>query len=648
MAVDFELSFFGKPFRIVSPELAAEIDRLYPLENGREFVTPPVALGPGGGLNEWLQPILVPDPPPKLYQLYWPTGASRWGMFRGLMHKDDFDSGTGQQIFPPFIGAPSDLVMDDGHGSKITARMQLLSARPIFGVDGASDLYLVTLVDRRYKWQWMDGGPDVGSWGTELTAISWDSYINQLQTFLQTTITWTTPTEEYRKPAIDSPLSSVYVNRALLADAVADTLGCFWCHKFDGTDELVRHADATTNAKNARQPNRKRAGGIVYDGSIGATEGGKQNGMPAVVHVAFPWWVPVRSLDGEGEYHNRYRHPTPPYDEANWLKEDRRHDATTNVWPNRFYTKGVQWDNLGPPYSDIQPQSYTVTIYPTMKAELGPTDPTNKATLDATAERLGKDVMDRLMFCLDEVYNGVVAFDPKGGCDLLVDWLPRPMTRVRRRPPNQYHKHVWLGDGNHRHAVIQDAGFLAAGKVNDGKQHFQGIPKQFEVVSFYNRLLTGVDPTDYILDNPPSWVTGPISMPNQGQSGLQNFGCYYGGGPGFTPDTANGTNATGVMASTFHAWNWFSCNSGGTARKGQSGTFFGLQFTGGIFTGQTGSSVLTVPQGGTGQSTLVSNRLLAGAGTDPMDSVMNGRTRGEDVDLKAASDSWYGITEASF
>lgn len=138
---------------------------------------------PGYAL-EGLHHLPVPDRPKpqraRLNVLYWPTGASRWGVFHGLV---DAAAATAIQTATGGYGsAPiaADLIIEDPiqDGSVIsrtvTASMFLLAVRPVF-VLGDASLYWITLVDRRYYYWLQDPTytfADGDSWADLLSSLA--------------------------------------------------------------------------------------------------------------------------------------------------------------------------------------------------------------------------------------------------------------------------------------------------------------------------------------------------------------------------------------------------------------------------------------------------------------------------------------------
>lgn len=450
---DFELSYGGKPFRLATADVAACIARLYPPEPGRDFLAPdPAGIGANTDLGE--RPFPPKTQPAGLNVLHYPSGATRWAHFRGLMTTEDKDAVLKAAV-PADENNPLDFVMDDGTELKadpndtdvkspIETQLFMLPPRPVLGVDGAADLWLITLVDERYYWRWrftdtsQMGWPMFGSGGSGSGGggdLSWEPLFLQLEDDLDITLTYDDPPIDpaYLSPSPDSPLYGVRVNCAYALEAAAGSVGRVVCRNFDGTYKLVRHADATANAEDARRSARVAAGGELFPASPTDADTARAAAVPESVEVTFPKWV--KDSDNYGHYFDPVDSP----------------QASGNGWPKSAKVYSRPASGLGPPYSDWPTMpNVAAVVQTTCKAEYASgaliDPPTNDDQLSAAADQLAKDYYDACAAHLDEVYRGVVAFDPEGGCDLAVEWGPPGMiTRVRRGPLNRHLVFSWLG-----------------------------------------------------------------------------------------------------------------------------------------------------------------------------------------------------------
>lgn len=182
------MSYNGIDLPIVTPEFSAWIAANIPPGHVFEFDT---YYDSNATACLPVPPAFEP-PPIRAGVLHWPTGASRWATFHTVM--------TGPQLaeLRLSLGATTAypeaaLVIDDGVDS-VTAMMAMLPPRPLSGYspyasdayDSASpynstdeaygennDLWLVTLVDDRYFWWFIQDTETIGttSWETVFTAI---------------------------------------------------------------------------------------------------------------------------------------------------------------------------------------------------------------------------------------------------------------------------------------------------------------------------------------------------------------------------------------------------------------------------------------------------------------------------------------------
>jgi hypothetical protein len=454
---DFELSFGGKPFRYAPARVLAEIARTYPLEAGRDFQEPdPNGIGANTQLGE--RPVPPPGPEPVLNSLFYPTGAVRWAHFRGLMGTADKDAVLAQATVSsqaqrlPFV-------MDDATGlgnARISTNLYMLPPRPVIGVDGATDLWLVTLVDERYYWRWAYSDTTTLNWPLkDLGVPSWKPLLDKLKTDLGITLDYTTPAIDagYLGPAADSPLYGK-VNATFALELAAGTIGRVLVRHYDATYKLVRHADATTKAEAARVAVRRDAGGILFKADPNQVDDARAPAVPQAVEVTFPKWI---AGGNAGHYYDALNQP----------------DAAGNTWPKHVQSYSYGIGNLPVPYTNLKVSPFTAVVQTTCKAKFStepPTGtPTNDSVLAAAAQLIAKDYYDAALAHLDEAYTGTIAFDPEAGCDLVAAWRDTGhLTRVRRGPLNRHLMIAWLSDDAFKLAKftmlrVQHWGYVNAG-----------------------------------------------------------------------------------------------------------------------------------------------------------------------------------------
>jgi hypothetical protein len=422
MAATFDLSFGAVPFCIPTPEIQAWIDRYIPLEDLREVQVIPHS--PGPRLSGLGVPYRPSNPKVKLGRLFYPTGSARWAVFHGLATTSQVKQmqvlawPPGSQVVPLTFHMQSDVspFEDNQAIGGVCTGMYLLSCRPLSSMGSfqsgstLDDLWLVTLVDERYYWQFQS----VGSL-TIAALSSWHSLISLFATALDITITNLTPSSVYGVPAEDSALFSNYEPANRMLEAVAWNFGCLVVRNFDGTYTLQTPADAQTEAQGNRSVGINLAGGDPYLTSPGGSSQ-RQAVLPESVIVTFPKFVVNKSY----------------YDPRD--SRDFNRFSYGSVW-----TETVTLAQAG--YSTDAGFPGSKLIHDTARAyypATPPVDPpTNETELQALAVQLASDYYASQVGGLDEVYPGIRNFAPEGLDDMIFDMsLHGAMTRVQRKPFN--------------------------------------------------------------------------------------------------------------------------------------------------------------------------------------------------------------------
>lgn len=229
------MTFAGVPFVEPVPEVMTLVDRWWVEE------APELWRHPGYSL-ERLHHLPVPDRPnqqrARLNTLYWPGGASRWGVFHGLVNGDDLalmqaTCGVVSPVAKPFV-----MTLETG---TVAVGMFLLEDRPAYvGGVQSTRLYHVTLVDQRYYW-----------WTRPLAFTydegdAWEILLNNLVV----AASGLTPTVPVVPAAYGTPSSARWVVRSrplpLLVDAAAASVGLRFVPSTDGTVAYVSATDALT------------------------------------------------------------------------------------------------------------------------------------------------------------------------------------------------------------------------------------------------------------------------------------------------------------------------------------------------------------------------------------------------------------------
>jgi hypothetical protein len=233
-----------------------------------------------------------PAPPRfKLNAFYWPTGAARWARAHFLISGEILD-----QLKPLVADStPQQLVMrDDGTDFSVVTDMYALSARPISVPDvqrgpngqisSKEELWLLTLVDERYFWQFRNVGDlNVG------TSTTWASLLSTLGTNSGITID-----ADYLNPD-PREFNRNYENAALLIDAIAHSTGRRFVRKLDGTNRLINWTNSeTVYSQNINERQWRQTAGGQFTSTLAAAM------MPETIAVTFPKWRDfVGDPDGE-------------------------------------------------------------------------------------------------------------------------------------------------------------------------------------------------------------------------------------------------------------------------------------------------------------------------------------------------------------
>jgi hypothetical protein len=233
------------------------------------------------------RPNYPPPPPIALNRLYWPTGATRWAHFVGIVDRPSLltiqaaieiaeSAGAslaartlvvGEADYAAVVGPRGNgLLTDPANRGAVATSLYMLPPRPIV-LSGESigavapDCFLLPLVDARYFWQWMPvlhRIPDDLLTGRTETAVtikeSWDGWRRILERSLGLTTLVFDPDPIH--PDLFFPdrvsLDRAQFNAAVVLDAVAHSSGRRFVRKLTGDcvleDAAVAQARHVTNA----------------------------------------------------------------------------------------------------------------------------------------------------------------------------------------------------------------------------------------------------------------------------------------------------------------------------------------------------------------------------------------------------------------
>ncbi len=199
------IKYAGIALCLDTPELSTFVDSKIPL---RRHLVESSRFYPSGSPWAWLETFDIPFP--EIGTLYWPNTASRWAVGRFLAHRsmvdsivetvyqvDNVNSDLGQPISATlqlgFDGeaSPTDPITINApiaNPNLVKAKMFMLPPLPLAFTKGPDDLFLLTLVDERYYWRWLelpDFMKQLTQCGKARQTIPWDTVIEDLKTVLE-------------------------------------------------------------------------------------------------------------------------------------------------------------------------------------------------------------------------------------------------------------------------------------------------------------------------------------------------------------------------------------------------------------------------------------------------------------------------------
>jgi len=423
------------------PDLIEQLDQMIPFQYLQDFSLPPIYPGKNLGAAAFqIQLGPFPDRTIKIGDFYYPNNAMRWSVFRGLATTSQVTAmqdalaelaiGANGNVAAPFIIQNKPSFASDIDLYTIETPMFMLPPRPLAEHGGDFDgLYLVTLIDERYYWQY---NPIILRIDPDTT---WLDLLSEIVDLLG--IEANIPQEissAYGKPEKDSQLWATMENAAFLLDSVAYNIGLDVVRNLDGTYDFLSTKDSQSRIDESRTATEsiRTAGGLI-DRNIDVV-------LPLSVSISFPMYCvgddPVPHF-----INSRYNDQR-----SSCHYEDGLADRfTVEVFLEDLITGnsdlGIDADTSLQDYSGIPNSSHS--IQDTAKAlyllEKDDT-PLNEDQLTVLAFQLASDYYHGQIDPLDEVYPGIFAWEPEGIHDIL--WIysakqRQASTRVLRTQWNQ-------------------------------------------------------------------------------------------------------------------------------------------------------------------------------------------------------------------
>lgn len=390
-----------------------ELNRRMPFRQMRD-------LGPATNPLPHLATLKDPAPPQDLSvegvqigEYVYPVGAARYSIFRGLA-----TSRMAAAMLAATAGGltPAAFVMQNqpagavgnATGFTVTTNLYLLPPRPLGEpnvADGLDGLYLITLVDERYRFT-----------GTPLTlrpdsTTTWDQLIQTAAATLGIALTYSTLDPAYGQPEPDSALWASLSDASLLLDALAANVGRTVVRNLDGTYQLQTAAEARAIVlanQGAFASVQRAVGGEIFASGAALPAGDLRAGRnaitPAQIVVAFPKYI--YGADPIPHFLN----PRASGRTA-WCEEDFGDEYGVVITPSSGGALVSGVTGIG----SITLLSTAKSLYASEAAAVSGAMPDNNSGCVALAMRLAGDRYDALAPpALDVTYPGVFAWTPEG------------------------------------------------------------------------------------------------------------------------------------------------------------------------------------------------------------------------------------------
>lgn len=434
------------------PDLYEEINRILPMIWLQDFSPPTFYPGRNvSALARLDQPSLTPNATIRVGEWFYPTGASRWSVFRGLatssMVKAMLAVTKGNQPASFMMSSnpisPNNL-NNNAANYTVTTNMYMLPARPLGETAGTLDgLYLVTLVDDRYYLQ-DDALPPL-----QINQnTTWQSLINTIASVLNLTITNTAISSAYGQPEPDSQLWCNLENAPVLLDAIAYNIGRTVVRNLNGTYTLQTPREAAAvviqNRPSAASTVRLAGGDIFSPGTpplnlpVGNLQPARNAVLPAAVNVTFPKYIigddPVPHFMNSRGGNQR---PSAWYEDSYgdvYIQQVPLASGNVSGAPANSGLTGV--GTTATAVRTTAKALYSGEVY----AASGMI-PLNGSGLNALAQQIAQDYYyQQVIVGLDEVYPGTFLWTPESLNDIIWTYCDRnrlASTRVMHAPWNQ-------------------------------------------------------------------------------------------------------------------------------------------------------------------------------------------------------------------
>lgn len=467
---NFEVTFAGVPFRTPTKELVDRLERYSWLPDMRDVLFDN-SVWPGPSLQRGGIPNPLPYPHLKIGDFFYPTGASRFGIYRGVMTASDIAtvketvwSSSASHARGRFKMAASvdsfwfpleqDNFLSSRHGY-IETDLYMLPPIPINGQmadepeagEDYADLYIVTLVDERYYWhQYISSGSlPIGESGFR----GWEVIRDQLATQIGISLTSPAVSTEDLYPEADSPFYSHYESAAAMMDFLCANLNTIffrrlmpsngyqygaWSMMGNGFHYNFQNELTVFNQPQAPTKFPPRLLGGRAFAACGISANADENAgvavnreqmraiLPQSIRVVFPKWITNSGYYEPGRRRKRF------------MDDSYGSVYTINIGVNDITNTG--YDAL----PDFYAFSGEKTLKTTAKAKFAAsTDatPTNLTDCEALANWLAENWVRSRLIWADEVYRGIIGLGGGIVADMLWRWNDKDcFTRIMPPPLN--------------------------------------------------------------------------------------------------------------------------------------------------------------------------------------------------------------------
>lgn len=446
-------------------DLIDELNRLIPFQYLQDVASPPHFLNKAMA-NVSRKTPYNPSPPceVRIGDWYYPVGASRWGMFRGLATSSQVKeilAATGGSSPKPFVmqAVPTNAAAGQEHLYRLQTNMYCLPPLPLAEHGGKYDgLYLVTLVDERYNWQYAYSSHGVLPGLPE--NATWTGLVNKLAGVLGVSIFGTAPDAVYAAPEQDSPWWVHQQNSAVLLDAVAANIGRVVIRRLDGTYFLISPAECQNQIRANLSPVEaagRAAGGNVFGSGADAPLAGDLRPamnavLPASVNVTFPMYV-MHDQPVPHFINNRYIHRGSCQNEDSYGDVYIVNVPISSGGPFVSGLTGVQGSGVTVADPRLSLPPYVHVVHTAAKSLCSGVDnlllPLNLSGITSQAVRIAEDYYGfQACGALNVVFPGTYDWEQDGIHDVVWTYSARDRqatTRVFRSPWSQSVKELQMG-----------------------------------------------------------------------------------------------------------------------------------------------------------------------------------------------------------